>query len=316
MDKQTNNWHNQKELGSPIQLRLMFFFFRHFPLFVLRILAFPVSFFYWLFGAKQRRFSKEYLARISEYGKPLGYKPAKSSYKHFAAFALSLCEKVQAWGGRIYNKDIDYSGDVDAFVGQLNNSQGLILIISHLGNAEILRALADFKETRADRAFPVISIVDYEVNAGFSKMLEEVNPCSMQRLINAKNIGVETIGVLEECLSQGGVVVIAADRLEKGIRSVTVPFLGKDALFPQGPFYLVTLLKYSAYFIFGLRKKTFGLDGRYDMIIQKCAVDTNCSRKERDTKVEALARDYAHALETHCLERPYQWYNFYDFWAM
>jgi predicted LPLAT superfamily acyltransferase len=39
-------------------------------------------------------------------------------------------------------------------------------------------------------------------------------------------------------------------------------------------------------------------------------------RKDRNTELAVLARDYAARLEHFCLRAPYQWFNFYDFWRM
>ena len=36
--------------------------------------------------------------------------------------------------------------------------------------------------------------------------------------------------------------------------------------------------------------------------------------QERKARVESLCRQFAGLLEGRCLEYPYQWYNFFDFW--
>jgi predicted LPLAT superfamily acyltransferase len=37
-------------------------------------------------------------------------------------------------------------------------------------------------------------------------------------------------------------------------------------------------------------------------------------RRERRAYAERLAQRYAHTLEEWCVDAPYQWFNFFDFW--
>ena len=37
-------------------------------------------------------------------------------------------------------------------------------------------------------------------------------------------------------------------------------------------------------------------------------------RAERDATVEMLAQAYASHLERACLDDPYQWFNYFDYW--
>jgi predicted LPLAT superfamily acyltransferase len=304
----------------PFQFVLMNFVFRFFPEKFMRFLAFPVSFFYWLACTDARRNSRRFLDRAVPRGAK-GHRPG--TYRHIASFALSLTEKMQCWGGDIHRDKLTYYGDVDEFINCLDNGIGLVLLISHLGNAELLRAFADYKTTKASRDFPVLSLSDGNATAGYNAMLKKLNPSSRQRLVNANDIGVGSIEEIDETLTQGGVLVLAGDRLSangKDGRTFTIPFLGKDALFPAGPFIIASLLARPVYYMYGLRQNALAVDGRYNMYVHKAAVSFTDAggqplpRKERRAAVEALAHDYARVLEEHCREQPFQWYNFVDFW--
>jgi len=37
-------------------------------------------------------------------------------------------------------------------------------------------------------------------------------------------------------------------------------------------------------------------------------------RKQRQQQLKKLVDDYCKQLEVHCLEKPFQWFNFYPFW--
>jgi predicted LPLAT superfamily acyltransferase len=51
------------------------------------------------------------------------------------------------------------------------------------------------------------------------------------------------------------------------------------------------------------------------MHVHKLGIATGISRQERKAMTEAWARQFAALLEGYCLQHPYQWYNFFDFWA-
>jgi predicted LPLAT superfamily acyltransferase len=147
-------------------------------------------------------------------------------------------------------------------------------------------------------------------------MLSELNPSSMNHLINAGDIGVETVERLQDCIASGGLVVIAGDRTPAHTRNryFMVPFLGCPAPIAMGPFYLAALLDTEAYFVFALRENSLSLKGEYDMFVYKSSVVFDCPRSERNKRIESLARAFTGKLEEHCKDHPYEWYNFYDFW--
>ena len=38
-------------------------------------------------------------------------------------------------------------------------------------------------------------------------------------------------------------------------------------------------------------------------------------RKQRESEIQAYAQKFADELSAQCQKAPYQWFNFYDFWA-
>jgi predicted LPLAT superfamily acyltransferase len=187
-----------------------------------------------------------------------------------------------------------------------------------LGNAELLRALADFNRTGVPREIPVTSIVDFQVNPFFNRMLQELNPKYTLRVISAAEIGPQTIIMIQDRLAAGEMVVITGDRTSANTRNkyLTASFLGRNAPFGYGPFFLAALLNAPTYFVFALRQKDVSISSHYDMHVHKSPVNFNCPRKNRDERIETLVRLYVEKLEYHCKQHPYQWYNFYDFWAV
>ncbi|MCM1321301.1 MAG: hypothetical protein NC041_00805 [Bacteroides sp.] len=312
------HWSERRELVTGYTCyKIVLLIFRTLPPTLMRILALPVSFFYFLFAGKARAASKKFLRRV----KPQCDAPKKiflNPLKHFAAFSLTIVEKIQGWGGKIQFENIHFQrDDIDNLVYELENGRGALLICSHLGNAELLRALASYDRTGVSRSVPVISIVDFSCNAYFNRMLRELNPDSMMHIISADDVGPETIIQLQEQIAGGGLVVIAGDRTSANTRDryLTIPFLGFDAPFAYGPYLLASLLNASVYFVFALRTKDAGIFPEYDMHVHKNQISFDCQRKERETRIRSTAENFVHYLEYYSRKYPCQWYNFFDFWA-
>lgn len=291
--------------------RLVFFMIKICPAVFVRFLAFPIGFFYFLFRKDTRSVSKKFLSKC------FGRKARGSEVaRHIISFALNLVENIQSWTGAFTIKDLSFSGDgASELIDNINNYKGTVILISHLGNAQMLKALASFRESGTKRKVSVTTISDVNVSGGFYSMLNEINPDYSFNQISTDDIGPDTILLLQERLEKGETVVIAGDRMSAHSgRSLTIPFLGEGANFPYGVYLLVALLNQPTYFVNGIRHKDFSLYPKYEMIIRKNQVDFDCGRKEREKRIELTAENYARNLESLAKLYPYQWYNFFDFW--
>ena len=328
------HWSRQKEQAAGYwHVKLLLVLFRLFPLIVLRILAFPVGFFYFLFSKRSRRESRQFLRKAAQFiDRPETARQCRSPLgplRHIVSFSLTLVEKLQSWGGKFPFKNIHFrEDDIGELIEGLEKGKGAFLVCSHLGNAELLRGLASFNRTGVSRSVGVTSVVDMEVTAHFSRMLKELNPQSALDIISAKSISPDTAILLEEKLAAGELVVIAGDRTSSGAlsrpstrplqgseKNLAIPFLGEEAPFSPGVFYLALLLKAPVYFVFALRRGALSLRPEYDMYVHKSGLSFDGSRKERLMRSSDLARSFAAFLESYCKEQPFQWYNFYDFWS-
>ncbi len=343
-DGHISHWTKQKENATIFLCKLLMTVCAVLPRCVVHIFCYPVSLIYYICLPKTRVQSRRYLERVFKFidsrGADSGEAGAESAanvaaknsvqkdkskqyptrwniFKHIASFAFTVVDKIEAWAGRINLNKIRFQGaDIEGLMERLERKQGALLICSHLGNAELLRALADYRRTGVSRDIPVISIVDFSITSSFNRMLSDMNPASMNSIIHADNIGVETISRLQDCIDTGGLVVIAGDRTPANNpgRRFSLPFLGENAPFAEGPFYLAALLNTAVYFVFALRHKPLELGGGYDMYVHEGGVSFDCPRSIRQERIGTLARAFAGRLEEHCAAYPYEWFNFYDFW--
>lgn len=303
------HWSDFEDKGSPWQMRLTMFFLKIIPVKILRMMAVPVGYSYYLFAPVQRTFVREYLRRVCPEKKLPVWKP-------FLAFAITVIEKAQSWAGKIPVSCFRFCEDsIDEFTKDFRNGRGAVLVCSHLGNMEMVRALASAGKLDRTRLPKIIAIVDFAVTSNFNEMMQKINGDFVLNLINADEIGPDTVIRLQEHIADGGLVVIAGDRsTKKSSDNVHAEFLGKKAEFPLGPFLLSVLLDRNPYFIFALREKDLGLDAFYDIHVHKSEIASANTRKQRHEQAGKIAMEFAALLEKYCKEYPFQWYNFYDFW--
>ncbi len=311
MTRKSEQWY-EVEQHHNLGYRMMFYVMKVLPARVMRFLAFPVGFFYFAFGKTTRAVSRKYLQHLNP-GKKIR---SLDIARHIISFALNLVENIQSWAGTFSFKNVHWQDDdVGDLVKNINAANGTIIVISHLGNPQMLKGLASLGESGTDRKMSITTISDAKISGGFNALLNEINPDSAVNLVSSDNIGPETIFLLQERLEKGEVVVIAGDRVSAHTdRNIRIPFLGEEANFPYGVFLLIALLNVPTYFITGLRQKDFSLNPQYDMFVKKNGINFDCGRKEREDRILETAKNYAENLEVLCRMHPLQWYNFFDFW--
>jgi predicted LPLAT superfamily acyltransferase len=184
---------------------------------------------------------------------------------------------------------------------------GVLLIVSHLGNAEFCRAglAAHFKRR-------VNVLVHTQHAALYNGLIRSLRPDVEDHTIQVTEIGPQTAIDLKDRIERGEWLAIAGDRtpVYGPARTCRVPFLGAAASFPVGPYILAALMRCPVYLMFCLRE---GAD--HTVHFEKLADAVSLPRSGRERVLEELAARYAQRLEHYCLQAPLQWYNFYDFWT-
>lgn len=267
---------------------------------------FPIILYFFLTGDQARKASHDFLRRVAR----INHAPMPGwfdSFKHFLAFGQSALDKIAAWCGEHKMDDVDLPAGHNSLFSYIPKNQAAVLLVSHFGNIEMIRAMA----TR-ERDFRVNVLLHQKNAARFGRVMQKLAPESQVNLIEVTEIGPDTAMLLQDKVAQGEWVVIAADRVAIGARdkTVSVPFLGDDARFPQGPFILAYLLGCPVYMAAAWRK-----GNRFAVDWQKLTDKMELPRKGRTDHIAAYARQYADWLAKLALAHPRQWFNFYDFWA-
>lgn len=313
------HWSDEKEVVSSNKpIKLLLILLSHLPAWCVYILVVPVGFFYLIFSKRARTECKIYQKQLKEFSE--GKSPKRiSPFNQIASFSLCVLEKMMGWLGKEnYENLIKHDDDLQNLIDLLDSGKGAVLIGSHLGNIELLRSLSSFNRTGVSRNVPVTTIMELKSTEQFNKTLQEINPGVSFNVIDAADIGPDTICTLQESIQNGGLVVVAADRTSARVRTryIRQKFLGKYADFPYGVFLMTALLKAPVYFVYGLRSKTITLNPKNHIFVEKSNIDFDCPRSERENRINELCAEYINSLERKCLEFPYQWYNFYNFWLL
>jgi predicted LPLAT superfamily acyltransferase len=267
----------------------------------------PVILFFYVTGGRQRRASLDYLRRVWRVQGRAGRPTHWHSLKHFFSFGESLVDKFGAWTGRIDLADVD---DIDAalFEAARRDERGAMLVSAHFGCVDVARALAMRHRRRR------INIVIHAQHAQhYNALLQRFAPDSQVSLISAASFDVATAMSLSSAIERGEWVVIMGDRLGVGdsTRTVEVDFLSASTRLPQGPFVLALALRCPVYTLFCSR-----MNGRFRVDVSLLTSGGAAPpRRDRAAALRALAQDYAHTLQSLVLAAPYQWFNFYDYWA-
>src|SRR6202035_3550777 len=131
-------------------------------------------------------------------------------------------------------------------------------------------------------------------------------------LLQVTEIGPDAGILLQQRIARGEWVAIAGDRtpVGGGGRISRVPFLGAQAAFSNGPYILAHLLGCPVYLLFCLREKDI-----YRLHFEAFAARIALPRTGRDAALTGYAERYAARLAYFAERAPFQWYNFFDFWA-
>jgi len=308
-EKPIRHWSRIEERGVFLGLKIMLKTYRIFGRPGFSLILYPVILYFYLTNRAARRASAAYLQRIdadTRGRRGLGRWPARlRSLRHFLSFGAAILDKLRAWTGGLQLSDVDFE-NFEAYTALQEAGRGGLIIVSHLGNAEVSRAL----ETRF-REGKITFLVHTRHAEKFNRLMHEESPRSAVSLIQTTEIGPDTAIFLKQKIDAGEMVVIAGDRTPASgsSRVSSAPFLGKSAPFPEGPFILAAVLKCPVLLLFCLKEKS-----RFRIIFEPFSDVVDMPRARRREILSDLTRRYAERLEFHCLTTPYQWFNFYDFW--
>lgn len=291
-------WQEHGERGTTLALRLMRFAALRLGRRVIRPVLYPLSLYFALTSRTTRRVSREYLTRV------LPHPPRfRDVLRHVFSFASISLDRVFLLTG-------SYPFKIEGHYGpgtlETARKRGALLFVAHFGSFEVMRIGAV-----QTHELPLRIVLDVNIGRRFMAALAELNPAIAAGIIDSSKGGVELALRVREALDAGAVVGIMVDRARDGEKTVPVNFLGGTAHFPSSPWLLAAALKVPVMTVYGIWR---GGD-RYDAHVEIITEQIDLPRADRDAALRARVQDYADRLAAQVRAAPYNWLNFFDFWA-
>jgi predicted LPLAT superfamily acyltransferase len=263
-----------------------------------RALLYPICVYYLLLSRQARRAIRPYLMRVLE--RPVGW---RDLFRQYHCFASTLLDRFYLLAGQYGRFDIEIRG-LDLLKDRRARGQGCVLLGSHLGSFEIVRAIGlALRDVE-------IKVLMYEQN---TPMIREIarglNPLVANTVIDAGSP--DTMIRVKECLDRGGQVGILGDRLLNQGHATPCKFFGTPAEFPAGIMRLMSVLKVPVILFFGLYRG----GNRYEIHFELFAEEVTIAPQHRAEQVQQWTQLYVDRLEHYCRLAADNWFNFYDFWG-
>jgi len=290
-------WAEQRERGNRLAVGIIRWVALHLGRGAARLLLYPITLYFLVRAGPQRAASRRFLAQVS--GRPAGLVQVA---RHIHCFAATILDRVFLIAGRQSLLAVRLHGE--EWVTELVASgQGFLLLGSHLGSFEVLRAPGVERER-----LPLKILMQPEHNEIVTSVLAALNPGIAQTVIplGAPN----TLLAVKEALDAGGVVGLLGDRNAPGEPRIACRFFGRTASFPLGPLALAAVTRVPVLLFFGLYRG----GNRYDVYFEPFTDRLDAPRPRRREILADWVQRYAARLEHHTRMAPYNWFNFYDFW--
>lgn len=290
-------WLELPERGSPSTLRVIHRVATTLGRPFARALLHPITLYFLLFAGRQRRFSYHYLARVR--GRRAHWWHV---YRHFHCFAATILDRVYLLRGEFGRFDVALHNR-EILDRQIESGQGCILLGSHLGSFEALRALGV-----THRHLPLRVLMDIEHNENLTRFLHALNPEIARTVIVPDRP--DTLLRVKESLDAGYLIGTLGDRPTSPGKTVPCQFLGGPATFPTGAILLAAMMHCPIILFFGLYRG----GSRYEIYFERFASEITLAREKRTEELSRWTQRYVERLEFFTRRAPYNWFNFYPFW--
>ncbi len=307
----SQHWSQKRESGSGggIGIQLLLLIHRLFGRAVFRLCLYPVMLWFYVSKREAREASQTFLLAAQRCGsQSLTHSLTwRDSFRHLYSFGDALLDKLLAWSGRIHPGMLEFP-QYEFLQEQLRSGRGVVLVGAHLGNLELIRAIAHQQSQR------VIAVYFTEHAQQFQAQLQKQHPDVAKDVIAVSEMGPDTAMQLRAAIDEGHILVIVGDRTsaKSSNRSVMANFLGRPAPFAIGPWVLASLLECPVYLFFCVREGV-----RHRVILETFSTPIlRLNREQRQQHLQEIIQFYAQRLQEYALRYPLQWFNFYDFWAV
>ncbi len=291
-------WAEIPERGSPAALKFATFVATRLGRRVARCGMPVVAAYFVALAPRTRRHAREYLRRA------LGREPRLADiYRQIHTFGMTLLDRFYLIHGRFDLFTLTSEGE-PVMREILARGAGAFLLGAHLGSFEMLSA------TGRQNSGLRVAMAMYDHQAGrLAAVFRAAGNANPPEIIPLGHV--DSMLRIHACLDEGKFVGMLADRSISESPAQVVNFLGTPTLFPSGPMRLAAALRRPVIFMAALYRG----GNRYHAVFCQIADFSQPATQGREAAVRQAVERYAALLEQYCRSDPYNWFNFYDFWA-
>lgn len=222
-------------------------------------------------------------------------------FRNYYRLGQILIDKVAITSGMAGKYKFEFD-QYKEFLHILDSNQGAIMIGAHVGNWE---TGAPF----FDKYGKKMNIVIYDAeHRRIKEMLEKNGMEKDYKFIPVNEDNLTHVFKITEALDRKEYVCFQGDRYVGSERTIRIPFMGREAAFPSGPFMLAARMKVPVVFYFAMREP--GRKYHFHFIPAR-----PIERNKKQRPEQMLLEQYVEALEQIVKQYPEQWFNYYPFWA-
>lgn len=287
-------WTAKAERGSAGLIRLIAWLARTGGRPLCRLLLYPITLYFVLTDRTARRASAEFLAAV--HGRAARWPEV---FRHLYTFATTLLDRVYMAAGEFDRFEVEIVG-LPVVDRVLAAGKGCVLLGSHLGSFDLLM-LAH----RAMDGRPISIMMRLDPRA------------RLRRIAGITEQGPSLIATgrpdsylkANEALQRGEIVGLLADRIDERAPALPARFLGRPAALPLAPHVLAVRSNAPVVMCFGLHQ------GGNSYRIEFVEFGPAAPADSRRSALQPMVDRYAGLLEGFARRYPFNWFNFYPFWA-
>ncbi len=290
-------WLRQRERANAASLRLLVRLAMLLGRPAGRLLLFPVCLYFLVFSVRARAASRQYLRKV------LGRPPGLSDlYRHYYSFATVALDRMYLLRSRFKQFEIRVYGE-EVLAQARARGESCLLLGAHLGSFEALHTFGE------ENGIRVTMMMFEHGNRDMNTLAKVINPGLERTVIGMGSL--DSMIKLRDRLESGESVGMLGDRglFEGG--HVLAPFFGEPAAFPTAPFRIAAIFGRPVVLMVALYRG----GNRYDLHFERLVESPKLDRAARDATLRRWIELYARRVEHYCRLAPYNWFNFYDFWA-
>jgi len=258
-----------------------------------------VAAYYTVAAPQSRRCSIEFLERAL--GPLPWWKRPLLVFRHFYSFGVLMLDRMAVIMGR---KTVQCRFEGEAPLKEaLDRGKGIILLGAHLGSWEIGGQLLE----RLGK--PVNLVVLEKEEARIRQLFDRALENRKFQLLATDGHPLRSIPILA-ALRRGEIVALHGDRSFGG-KDLAVPFLGGVARMPVGPWHLAAASGAPVFQVFVVRERL----GHYRFYSCEGRTLPRSLLRAEPSAFQECVSGYAARLEEAARQYPFQWCNFYPYWA-